>query len=152
MISHTHNEILKQKNFSGSGFEGAPKLWKAFFSRLLLWQNYETLEVPTRAVLRPLIWNLTILLNSKNFSSYHDKTRTLSIAKVLFRGFVCKISTNNAAFQKTLTRFWTINSIKYENVTIGLIKRNTSDLELRKGKTKAGKQGVRSLYLFEITK
>ena len=26
-----------------------------------------------------------------------------------------------------------------------------SDLELRKGKTKVGKQGVRSLYLFEIT-
>ena len=35
---------------------------------------------------------------------------------------------------------------------IGAIKRNTSDLELRKGKTKVGKQGVRSLYIFEITK
>ena len=35
VISHTH-EILKQKNFTGSGFEGAPKLLKAFFSRLLL--------------------------------------------------------------------------------------------------------------------
>ena len=42
--------------------------------------------------------------------------------------------------------------VKYENVMIGAIKRNTSDLELRKGKTKVGKQGVRSLYLFEITK
>ena len=27
-----------------------------------------------------------------------------------------------------------------------------SDLELRKGKTLVGKQGVRSLYIFEITK
>ena len=44
------------------------------------------------------------------------------------------------------------SSVKYENVIIGAIKRNTSDLELRKGKTKVGKQGVRSLYLFEITK
>ena len=51
-----------------------------------------------------------------------------------------------------LTRFWTANSVKYENVIIGGIKRSTSDLELRKGKTKVGKQCVRSLYLFEITK
>ena len=56
------------------------------------------------------------------------------------------------AFQKTLTRFWTAKSVKYENVIIGAIKRNTSDLELRRGKTKVGKEGVRSLYLFEITK
>ena len=39
-----------------------------------------------------------------------------------------------------------------ENVISGAIKRNTSDLELRKGKTKVGKQGVRSPYLFEIAK
>ena len=39
-----------------------------------------------------------------------------------------------------------------ENVIIGAIKRNTSDLEVRKGKTNVGKQCVRSLYLFEITK
>ena len=50
------------------------------------------------------------------------------------------------------TRFWTANSANYENVIIGAIKRNTSDLELRKGKTKVRKQGVRSLYIFEITK
>ena len=56
------------------------------------------------------------------------------------------------AFQKPLTRFWTANSAKYENVIIGAIKRKTSDLEHLKGKAKVGKQGVRSLYLFEITK
>ena len=55
-------------------------------------------------------------------------------------------------FQKTLTRFWTANCAKYENIIIDAIKRNTSDLELRKGKTKVGKQGVRSLYLFKISK
>ena len=49
VISHIQNEILKQKNFPGSEFEGAPKLLKAFFSRLFLCQNYETLEVQTRA-------------------------------------------------------------------------------------------------------
>ena len=59
---------------------------------------------------------------------------------------------HKAAIQKMLTRFWTASSVKYENVVIGAIKRNTSDLELQKGKTKFGKQGVRSLYLFEITK
>ena len=42
VISHTHNEILKEKNFTGSEFEGTPKLFKAFFSRLFLWQNYDT--------------------------------------------------------------------------------------------------------------
>ena len=36
MISHTHSEILKQKSFTESGFEGTPKLLKAFFSRLFL--------------------------------------------------------------------------------------------------------------------
>ena len=71
--------------------------------------------------------------------------------KVLFRGFWLYI-TNKVVFQKTLTWFWTVNSVKYENVIIGAIKRNMSDLELRKGKIKVGKQGVRSLYLFEITK
>ena len=54
VISHIQNEILKQKNLTGSEFQGAPKLLKAFSSRLFLCQNYETLEVPTRAVFRPL--------------------------------------------------------------------------------------------------
>ena len=55
------NEILKKKYFTGSGLEGMPKLLKAFFSRLFLCQNYETLEVPTRAGFRPMIWNLAVL-------------------------------------------------------------------------------------------
>ena len=87
----------------------------------------------------------------KLFASYHDKTPTLLITKVLFRGFGCKIQTKRP-FKKPLTRFWTVYSEKYENVIIGAIKRNTSDLELREGKTKVGKQGVRSLYVFKITK
>ena len=77
--------------------------------------------------------------NVKNCSSYHDKTPPLSITKVLFRGFRCKVQTK-WPFKKTLTRFWTANSIKYENVIVGAIERNTSDLELRKGKTKVGKK------------
>ena len=56
----TQNEILKQKNFTGSGIEGTPKLLESFFSRLFLCQNYEALEVPTRAEFRPLIWNLAV--------------------------------------------------------------------------------------------
>ena len=55
VISHIQNEILKQKNFTGSRFEGTPKLLKAFFSRQFSCQNYETLEVPTRAIFRPLV-------------------------------------------------------------------------------------------------
>ena len=55
VISHIQNKILKQKYLTGSEFEGAPKLLKAFFTRLFLCQNYETLEVPTRAVFRPRI-------------------------------------------------------------------------------------------------
>ena len=71
--------------------------------------------------------------------------------KVHFRVFGSKTQTK-PPFKKRWHGFWTVNSIKYENVIIGAIKRNTSDLELWKGKTKVGKQGVRSLYLFEITK
>ena len=58
LVSHMDRSEVKQKkqkNFTGSGFEGTPKLLKAFFSRLFLCQNYETLEVPTRAVFRPLV-------------------------------------------------------------------------------------------------
>ena len=55
MISHIQNEILKQKNLTGSGFE------KAFFSRQFLCQNHETLEVSTRAVFRPQVSNLVVL-------------------------------------------------------------------------------------------
>ena len=55
MISHTRNEILKQKNFTGSGLEGAPKLLKSFLTRLFLCQNFETLEVQNGAVFYPLI-------------------------------------------------------------------------------------------------
>ena len=43
-----------------------------------------------------------------------------------------------------------MNSVKYENVITGAIKCNMSDLELEKGKTKVGRQGICSLYLFEI--
>ena len=55
LVSHLQNEILKQKNLTGSEFEGAPKLLKAFFSRLFLCQNYETFKVPTRALFRYLV-------------------------------------------------------------------------------------------------
>ena len=89
--------------------------------------------------------------NSKNFSSYHDKTPLLSITKVLFRGFGCKLQTKRP-FKKRWHGFETVDSVKYENVIIGAIKRKTPDLELRKEKTRVGKQGVCSLYLFKITK
>ena len=69
--------------------------------------------------------------------------------KVLFWGFGCKIQTK-WPFKKTLTQFWTVNNVKYENVLIGAMKCNMSDLDLWKGKTKVGKQGVHSHYLFEI--
>ena len=52
---------------------------------------------------------------------------------------------------KTLTRFWTANSVKYDNVKICAIKRNTFNFELRKGKTKFGKQGVRSLIYLKLS-
>ena len=39
MIPHTHNEILKQKNFTGSEFVGAPKLLKAFFLETIFMTN-----------------------------------------------------------------------------------------------------------------
>ena len=39
VISYTHSEILKQKNFTGSEFEGAPKLLKAFFLEIIFMTN-----------------------------------------------------------------------------------------------------------------
>ena len=69
---------------------------------------------------------------------------------MLFRGFGCKIQTKGPS--RNADTVLTVNTVKYENVIIGAIKHNTSDFELRKGKTKVGKQGVRFLYLFEIAK
>ena len=91
MISHTHSEILKQKNFTGSGFEVAPKLLKAFFSRLYLWQNYETLEVPTRAIFRPLIWNLAIYSwinwSSKPYQCFYEILKKFQVITIKLRRF-----------------------------------------------------------------
>ena len=67
---------------------------------------------------------------------------------MLFRGFGCKIQTKGPS--RNADTVLTMNIVKYENVIICAIKRNTSNLELRKKKTKVGKQGVRFLYLFEI--
>ena len=72
------------------------------------------------------------------------------LRKCYLGGFGCKIQRKRAF--KNADTVCTANSVKYENVVIGTIKRNTSNLELRKGKTKVVKQGVRSLYLFEIAK
>ena len=55
VLSHIQNEILKQKNLTESEFKGVPKFLKGFFLRLFLCQNYETLEVPTRAVFHLLV-------------------------------------------------------------------------------------------------
>ena len=51
VISHTQNEVSKQKNFTGTRQEGI----KTFFSRLFLCLNFETLEVPSWAVFSALI-------------------------------------------------------------------------------------------------
>ena len=91
MIPHTHNEILKQKNFTESEFEGGPKLLKAFFSKLFLWQIYETLEVLTRAVFLPLILNLAVLeLNNRSLKPYQcffKILKTFQVITIKFRLF-----------------------------------------------------------------
>ena len=65
---------------------------------------------------------------------------------------VLAVKYKQTAFQKTHTQFSAANSAKYENIITGAIKCNMSDLELWKGNTKVGKQGVHSLYIFEIAK
>ena len=77
------------------------------------------------------------------------KLRRFRLRKCYFG--VLAVKYKQSGFQRTLTRFWTSNSVKYENVIIGAFKRNTLDLELRRMKTEVGKQDVRSLYIFEIT-
>ena len=79
------------------------------------------------------------------------KHRPFRLRKCYFGVLVAKYKQSGLS-KYAQTRFRTANSLKYENVIIGAIKRNTSDLELLKGKTNVGKQGVHSLYLFEITK
>ena len=64
------------------------------------------------------------------------------MVKVLFQSFGCKIQTKLL----TLTWFWTADSVNYaENVIMQHVRLGTPE-------TLVGKQGVRSLYIFEITK
>ena len=73
----------------------------------------------------------------------NDVSEALFVRNSIPRCFAVKTS-------RSIFSYW--KKRYYENIIIGAIKCNTSDLELRKGKTKVGKQGVRSLHLFEITK
>ena len=82
----------------------------------------------------------------KIFLSYHNKTQPLSITKVLFRGFGCKIQT-------TLTRFWTANSVKYENVIIVPANAIPPTWNSREGKQRsANKAFVLFIYLKLLNK
>ena len=91
-----------------------------------------------------------VVLKTLLFKSYLLKQGRFRLPKCYFG--VLAVKYRKAVFQKLLTRFWIANSVKYENVVIGAIKRSMFDLEHRKGNTKVGKQGVRSLYSFETTK
>ena len=52
VISHAHSEIWK---FHRKWVLGGAKTFKGFFLESISCQNYETLEIPTGAVFRPLI-------------------------------------------------------------------------------------------------
>ena len=79
---------------------------------------------------------------------YHDKTPPLSIMKVLFRGLGCKYK--QSGLSANADTVLTANSVKYENVIIGAMKRNTSDLELQKVNIKDRKQGVQFVLFFYL--
>ena len=55
----------------------------------------------------------------------------------------------NSKFKEFLR---TLPFFKDFSSSVQTMKCNMSNLELRKGKTKVGKQGIRPPYLFEITK
>ena len=103
---------------------------------------------------------LTLYSQSKTLSAFFGIFKTFQVITIKLRRFrlrkcyfgVLAVEYKQIGFIKTLTRFWTANFAKYENVIIGAIKCNTSKLKLRKANTKVGKQDVRSLYLFGITK
>ena len=103
---------------------------------------------------------LTLYSQSKTLSAFFRIFKTFQVITIKLRRFrlrkcyigVLAVGYKQIDFIKTLTRFWTANFAKYENVIIGAIKSNTSKLKLQKGNTKVGKQGVRYLYLFGITK
>ena len=84
----------------------------------------------------------------KTFYVFTIKHRRFRLRKC-YLGVVA-VKYKQSGLHKKLTRFSTANSVKYEFVIIGTIKRSTSDLEIRKGDTKVRKQGAGSLYLFEI--
>ena len=148
MIPHTH-EILKKKKFHRKWVWGGAKTFKGYFLETIfmtkLWDtrgsnsdSFSSTDFKFGSLIAKYQKFKTVSVFfwiSKNFLSDYDKSPPLSITKVLFRSFGCKIQTKRP-FKKTLTRFWTVNSVKYENAIIGAIKRITSDLELRKGKTK----------------
>ena len=74
------------------------------------------------------------------------KLRRFRLQKCYFGVLAVKYK-QSGLLKKTLTRFWTANSVKYENIMIGAIKRNTSDLELRRrGKQRSENKAFCSHY------
>ena len=65
----------------------------------------------------------------KTFQVITIKLRRFRLRKCYFGGFGCKIQTKHT-FKNADTVLDCEYSVKYENVVIGAIKRNTSDLEL----------------------
>ena len=64
---------------------------------------------------------------------------------------VLAVKYQQSGLSKNADTVWTENSVKYENVIMVLSNAAHPTWNSEK-KTEVGKQGVRSLYLFEITK
>ena len=89
MISDIHNEISNRKNSPEVGLRGYYIKIMSFNSRSFLSTDLKFGSF----IAKKLFKVQNIFSNFKNFLSYHDKIPPLSITKVLFRGFGCKIQT-----------------------------------------------------------
>ena len=75
------------------------------------------------------------------------KLRRFRLRKCYFGVFGCKIQTKQS-FKKTLTRFGTANSVKYENIIIDANKHDTSDLETLERENKGRKNKAFVLFIY----
>ena len=88
-------------------------------------------------------------------SAFFEILNTFQVITIKLRRFrlqnyfrVLAVKYKQSGLSKNVDTVLVTNSVKYENVITGAIKRNTSDLELRKGGTKVGnKTFVLFVYL-----
>ena len=147
-------KVLKQRKKNGD----TPYFETEKFCQKWAWADAKTFKrFFLKTIIMPKLWDTrgpnsaSFLSTNLKFGSFIVKHRRFQFTKVLFRGLGCKIQRKRPFKKKNVKtvldcecQIWKCNNWCHQTQHVQL---GTPERE-----HKGGKQGVRSLYLFEITK